>query len=315
MPADFGLAIPDQSGSLAVVTGANSGIGYEASRRLAIAGAEVLLAVRDATKGQQAAATIRAEQPDARVSVEALDLSSLESVAAFTRRMIVQGRPIDVLVNNAGIMSVPTRQQTVDGFELQLGTNYLGHFALTGRLLPLLRQARAPRVVSLSSLAHRDGTIQFEDLQSERRYSAWGAYAQSKLAMLLFAQHLHRLSERHGWRIISTAVHPGLTRTNLHLTGPGLHTGALGSRLVARVIGLFMTFTLTTQAPSRGALPTLFAATSPLAAGGGYYGPSGPFEIVGRPGPARLSPLARDERTADRLWHVSEQLTRVSYQP
>jgi NAD(P)-dependent dehydrogenase (short-subunit alcohol dehydrogenase family) len=307
------FSIPDQTGALAVVTGANSGIGLEVGRRLALAGAEVVLAVRDAAKGQRAAETIRAGQPGASVTVEALDLASLESVAAFAGRLLDRAQPIDILVNNAGVMSVPSRHQTTDGFELQLGTNYLGHFALTGRLLPLLRQASAARVVSLSSIAHQRATVDFADLQSERRYSAWHAYAQSKLAMLLFAQQLHRLTERHDWGIISTAAHPGLTRTNLHLGGPALDATSLYARLAAVVIGLFMTFPLTTQAPARGALPAVFAATSPLAIGGGYYGPNGPFEIVGWPAPAWISPRARDEQTSARLWQLSEQLTGVTY--
>lgn len=311
----LGQQRPDLRGRLAVVTGANSGIGYEVGRGLARDGADVILAVRDTTKGQRAAETIGAEHPSANVTVEALDLASLGSVAAFARRLLDRGRPLDVLVNNAGVMCIPTRHQTVDGFELQLGTNYLGHFALTGRLLPLLRQAPAARVVSLSSLAHHSGTLRFADLQSERRYSAWDAYAQSKLAMLVFALHLQRLSTRHDWGIVSTASHPGLTRTRLHLNGPRLDAGSLTSKLTAIVIGLFMTFPLTTQSAEAGALPTIFAATSPLATGGGYYGPGGPFEIVGRPKPAWIAPSARDEATAARLWEVSERLTGVTFGP
>ena len=209
------------------------------------------------------------------MTVEALDLANLESVASFADSLD-RACPLDILVNNAGVMSVPLRHQTIDGFELQFGTNYLGHFALTGRLLPLLRQAGAARVVSLSSIAHQRASINFADLQSERRYSAWHAYAQSKLAMLLFAEQLHRRSERHGWGIISTAAHPALTRTNLHLGGPALDAELTYARLAAIGIGLFMTFPLIT----RGA------------------GPGRPADPVRRDQPARhRRRLLRPERT------------------
>jgi NAD(P)-dependent dehydrogenase (short-subunit alcohol dehydrogenase family) len=196
----------------------------------------------------------------------------------------------------------------VDGFELQLGTNYLGHFALTGRLLPLLRAASAPRVVSLSSGVANFGRIDFDNLQGERHYGAWRVYAQSKLAMLLYARHLHALSARHGWGVFSAAAHPGASRTNLQTTGPAMGRDGLGrlERLSLRVPGMW-------QEAAAGALPTLYAATSPDARGGGYYGPAGFGELTGAPAPARIPRRGRDDATAERLWQVSERLTGVTY--
>ena len=193
------IDIPDQTGTLAVVTGANSGIGFGVSQRLAAAGALVILAVRNTDKGNQAAQAIRAASPHAQVVVEQLDLASLASVEAFAARLLIRDQPINTLINNAGIMTPPTRHITTDGFELQFGTNYLGHFALTGRLLPLLRKAGSSRVVTLSSLTNRRGAIHFDDLQSERGYRPQRAYGQSKLATLMFAMELNRRSLRSGW--------------------------------------------------------------------------------------------------------------------
>jgi NAD(P)-dependent dehydrogenase (short-subunit alcohol dehydrogenase family) len=303
------IDIPPQTGKLAVVTGANSGIGLETARRLAGAGAQVVLAVRNPTKGAEAVADIRAGQPESKVSAEPLDLSSLASVAGFTQAMAGQDRPIDILVNNAGIMAVPKRAETADGYELQLGTNHLGHFALTGRLLPLLRRADAPRVVTLSSTAARYGRINFDDLQSERKYGAWRAYGQSKLADLLFALELQRRSVANGWGVTSNAAHPGSTHTNLQSTGRNLGKDSQGNGM----IGFFMHFPGVSQMPAQGALPTLYAATSPDAVGSGYYGPDGFQEMNGLPAPARFPKRALDEQDAARLWDVAEQLTEVSY--
>ncbi|WP_035805149.1 SDR family oxidoreductase [Kitasatospora mediocidica] len=303
------IVVPDQSGRLAVVTGANSGIGFETARRLALAGAEVVLAVRDGAKGEAAAELIRRDAPDAVVSVGALDLSSLESVAAFAGLLADRGAPVDLLVNNAGVMAVPTRHSTADGFELQFGTNYLGHFALTARLAPLLRAADAPRVVTVSSLAAHPGRIDFGNLNAERRYSAWDAYSRSKLADLMFALELDRRSARHGWGILSTAAHPGFTRTNLTRNGPALGKapGAFNlNEWSTRVPGVF-------QEPAFGALPSLVAATSARAVGGGYYGPDGLGGLTGLPTTARIPFQARNASTAARLWAVSEQLTAVSF--
>jgi NAD(P)-dependent dehydrogenase (short-subunit alcohol dehydrogenase family) len=274
------------------VTGANSGIGFETAKALALAGAEVILATRCAEKGEAAAEAIRAVAPAAIVVREALDLSDLGSVSAFAAARQVDGRPIDLLVNNAGIMSIPTRKVTVDGFEMQLGTNYLGHFALTGLLLDLLRAAPSPRVITLSSgVAHWPARIHFDDLQLERGYSPRRAYGQSKLATLLFAFELDRRSSAHGWGSLSAAAHPGASHTNLHSTGPrdGKTARLPGSEM--RLLRL----TGNTQS----------------AAQGDYYGPSRRLELVGPPAPARIPRRARDQATARRLWAVSEQLTGV----
>ncbi|WBB67356.1 SDR family oxidoreductase [Micromonospora sp. WMMD812] len=305
-----GYPVPDQSGRLAVVTGANSGIGLETARRLAAAGAELILAVRNTGKGDTAAADIRATVPTARLRVEELDLSRLASVADFARRLTTAGRPLDLLVNNAGVMAVPTRHTTADGFELQFGTNHLGHFALTGHLLPLLAAGDHPRVVTLSSGTHHFGRIDFDDLQSERRYRAQRAYAQSKLATLLFADELQRRSDRHGWGLLSNSAHPGAARTNLQSAGPSLGRGRTETpfsiRLTMRIPGFW-------QDVDQGALPTLYAATSPDATGGEYYGPDNVFGLTGHPAVARKSRRARDTAVGERLWRESERLTGVSY--
>ncbi|GAA3826448.1 SDR family oxidoreductase [Sphaerisporangium flaviroseum] len=305
------IQIPDQTGMLAVVTGANSGIGFETARRLALAGADVVLAVRDPAKGDRAVANISAAGPKGTVSAEPLDLAALDSVAAFAESMNGRGRPIDILVNNAGIMAVPKRHTTADGFELQLGTNYLGHFALTGRLLPLLLKAGSPRVVHVSSGLAQIGKIDFNDLQSERKYRPWGAYAQSKLANLLFAREMRRLSAQHGWGILSAASHPGFTRTNLQTTGPNLGRGADRPDFTA----LFARVTRTVMEPEQGALATVYAATAPDVAGGRYYGPDGRFGLVGMPAVAKMPRRAYDEATAARLWETAERLTGVPFPP
>ncbi|MGH2760284.1 MAG: SDR family oxidoreductase [Actinomycetota bacterium] len=302
------MAIPDLTGRLAVVTGANSGIGLETARRLAGAGAEVVLAVRSTDKGHRAADEITAAHPGAKVHVDELDLSSLKSVEAFATEMAGRARTLDILINNAGVMAPPKRHTTSDGFELQLGTNHLGHFALTGRLLPLLVGAGTSRVVTVSSGAHKTGTIDFDDLQSERSYGPWKAYGRSKLANLLFAQELNRLSVKSGWGVLSNAAHPGATRTNLQTTGPNL--GRDGQRLLGR---LALKIPGMWQEVDTGALPTLYAATSPDAVGAAYYGPDGPFELRGMPTTAKKSRRATDEDVTVRLWRTSEDLTGVSY--
>ena len=214
------LQLPDLTGRLAVITGANSGLGFETARALALAGADVVLATRNAAKGELAAAQIRRAAPRVQVVRAALDLSSLVSVAEFAEARHQAGRPIDLLINNAGIMALPVRRLTADGFEMQLGTNHLGHFALTAQLLDLVRAAAAPRVVTLSSgVAHLwPAQINFDDLQQQRRYSPWRAYAQSKLANLLFALELDRRARTNGWGLLSVAAHPGFARTNLQST-------------------------------------------------------------------------------------------------
>jgi NAD(P)-dependent dehydrogenase (short-subunit alcohol dehydrogenase family) len=297
--------IPPQTGRQAVVTGGSSGLGLEIALALARAGTDVVLAGRDGAKGRAALARIRPLAPAAVVRFERLDLSDQTSVADFAARMVARNYPIDLLVNNAGMMTAGARQETVDGFEMQLGANYLGHFALTGQLLPLLRKSQRPRVVQLSSLAHRQGSIDFEDLQLERGYSPWKAYCQSKLAMLMFALELQRRSDTHGWRLLSAASHPGYVQTDLSARTP---VGRY--RMATR--GL-MFLPLLSQTAEEGALPTLYAATSPDALPGGYYGSTGRFEMVGPPGPAVIGEKARDAEMARRLWEVSEELTGVTW--
>ncbi|MEE6257542.1 SDR family oxidoreductase [Plantactinospora sonchi] len=304
------IDVPDLTGRLAVVTGANSGLGLGLTGRLARAGAEVVLAVRNPEKGAAAIAGIRAELPSARLSLRQLDLSSLASVTALGAALVADGRPVDILVNNAGVMTPPRRELTEDGFELQFGTNYLGHFALTGHLLPLLRAAGGARVVSMSSLTSRLGRLDFGNLQSERRYRPWLAYGRSKLAMLVFARELHRRGTAAGWDIRSNAAHPGATITNLTVTG-ATHGGrrvritALRNRL-AYLAPVW-------QQVETGILPALYAVTSPDAEGGGYYGPAGFAELGGGPAPAKFPASLPDEADTARLWAVSEQLTGVRY--
>jgi NAD(P)-dependent dehydrogenase (short-subunit alcohol dehydrogenase family) len=294
--------VPSQLGRSAVVTGATGGLGYEAALALARAGAEVVLTGRDDRKGQAAIERIGREAVGARVGYARLDLASLASIADFAERM--QSRPsLDLLINNAGVMALPRRQTTADGFEMQFGTNYLGHFALTARLLPLLRKAAAPRVVNVSSLAHRAAFIDFNDLQGQRIYSPWKAYGQSKLAMLIFALELQRRSDKAGWNITSIAAHPGFARTGLFASGPGGLT-SLASDFAASLFG---------QSAADGARPILFAATSPDARPGAYYGPGGLGEVRGPPAQALIMPQARDAATAAKLWDVSAMLTGASF--
>jgi len=303
---DWAIAdIPPQGGKLAVVTGATGGLGYQTAIRLAQAGAEVVLTGRNEAKGREAVSKIRNQFPDAKISFDVLDLASLASVADFARRFATTHSSLDLLINNAGVMALPTRQTTADGFEMQFGTNYLGHYALTARLLALLRRAHQPRVVSLSSIAHRTGFIQFSDLQGQRFYSPWKAYNQSKLAMLMFALELQRRSDAAGWNLISNAAHPGWARTDLFANGPGFGLISVASQFAAPLFS---------QSAESGALPTLFAATSPQAEGGGYYGPNGLYELRGPPAAARIMPQARDKAAAAKLWDVSQQLTGVSFE-
>ncbi|RPE80399.1 MULTISPECIES: SDR family oxidoreductase [unclassified Curtobacterium] len=293
--------LPDQTGRRIVVTGSNSGTGKEAATRLAAAGASVVLAVRTTAKGDAAAAEIRAAHPNADVEVRELDLADLASVRRFADGIVGEDRPIDVLVNNAGVMAPPQRFETVDGFELQFGTNFLGPFALTNLLLPSLLRAEAPRVATMSSLAAIPGRIRFGDLQWERGYNGWRAYGQSKLADLLLALHLHRLTVEADVPLVSTAAHPGYTRTNLQSAGR-----SLGRAKPVRSNNRALPFT---QAVEQGTEPLLYAAVGPNAVGGAYYGPAGPFGLTGPttavsiPGSARSADLARS------LWAVAEDLT------
>jgi NAD(P)-dependent dehydrogenase (short-subunit alcohol dehydrogenase family) len=303
-------SIPSQLGKLAVITGATGGLGLETALALAGAGAEIVLTGRNETKGQAALQRVRAAHPNASIRYEDLNLASLASVADFATRFAATHGALDLLVNNAGVMMPPARHTTADGFELQFGTNYLGHFALTAHLLPLLRAGRAARVVSLSSIAHKlQASIHFDDLQWERRYSPWPAYAQSKLAMLIFAIELQRRSDAAGWGLLSTAAHPGYARTGLQSAGPSL--GLAGPSITERLGKLAEP--IMSHSAAEGALPTLFAATAPNARPGEYYGPLGLFELKGPPGKASISAQARDPALGARLWKVSEVLTGVPF--
>lgn len=295
--------IPSQKGRSAIVTG-TGGLGYETALVLARHGAEVIIAGRNPRKGAEAVARIRADCASASTRFEEVDLASLRSVAAFCDRLNGQRECLDLLVNNAAVMAPPERRETSDGFELQFGTNYLGHFALTAGLLPLLRGGSKARVVTLSSVAARGGAIDFDDLDANNDYHPFAVYSQSKLACLMFAFELHRRSVDGGWGIDSIGAHPGVTRTDLIPNGAG--SDSINGRVRRYLPFLF-------QPAWQGALPTLFAATSPRAEGGGYYGPNWLGETRGYPVEARIPPQALDEGVAARLWAVSEELTGVSF--
>jgi NAD(P)-dependent dehydrogenase (short-subunit alcohol dehydrogenase family) len=299
--------VPDQTGKFAVVTGANSGTGKETARRLAEAGARVVLAVRTVAKGEQARAEILARHPHAQLEVRRVDLADLTSVEAFADGILADGTPLDLLVNNAGVMAPPARMTTADGFELQMGSNYLGPFALTVRLLPALLAAPAPRVATMSSGVSNFGRIAFDDLQWEsRRYSPMLSYAQSKLADLMMTRQLSAIAAERGWNLLSTAAHPGYTVTNLQTAG-----ASLGSDKPKRArftsVGI-----LPKQQVEEGTEPLLYAATSPEAAAGAYYGPGGRFGLVGPTAAARITRRALDTEANRRLWTESERLTGVA---
>lgn len=297
--------IPDLTGRTAVVTGANSGIGLVTAEELARHGAQVTLAVRDPERGRSAADQIRSRAPHSHVEVMTCDLADLGSVRGFAATW-VEGHPggLDLLINNAGVMAIP-RRESADGYEMQLATNHLGHFALTGLLFPALRDDA--RVVTVSSQAHRMGRMNFDDLMGRDRYSPWRAYGQSKLANLLFAAELQRRLGDRGSPQISVAAHPGYAATNLQSVGPAMS----GSRIQATVTALATR--VLAQSPQMGALPTLFAATAPGIAGGDYVGPGGFAEQRGHPKIVGMSAAARDPHAAVRLWEISEDLTDVRY--
>jgi len=284
----------------AIVTGATGGIGYAAAEGLARAGRRVVLTGRNAEKGRAALDRLRRAVPAAEAEFRLLDVSSLDAVAAFTSGW---SGPVGILINNAGIMALPRRRVSVDGFELQLATNYLGHFALTLRLLPALLATPGARVVSVSSLAHRAGQIAFDDLQGERAYSPYRTYGQTKLAMLMFARELQRVATLRGWSLQSLAAHPGWSATDIVTNG-------MGGGLTAGVAHIG--FRLLAQSAADGAKPILFAALDPAAEPGGYYGPARLSETRGPVAPSRVMPQARDAQAAARLWTVSEQLTGVA---
>ncbi|WP_338665373.1 SDR family oxidoreductase [Pararoseomonas sp. SCSIO 73927] len=298
--------MPSQRGRIFLVTGGTSGMGYEDARALAAAGARVVIAARNPQRGEEAIARIRQEVPGAELGFEAVDLAELASVRALAARLGGALPRLDGLINNAAIMAPPERGTSADGMEMQFATNYAGHFVLTAGLLPLLRRGSAPRVVTLSSIAIHRGRIDLEDLQSARAYDGFTAYAQSKLACLIFAIELQRRSEAAGWGVQSMAAHPGVAVTELVARGPGLDSeaGRQWSGMRERM-----------QTAAQGALPTLYAATAPEARGGAYYGPTGPNEISGPLGLATVPAAARDPALAARLWAATEELTGTRFPP
>ncbi len=288
--------IPPQGGRVAIVTGANSGIGYETAKALAAKGATVVMACRNLEKANAAADKIRQEVPEAKLTVMKLDLADLASVRAFTEAFRAKYDTLELLINNAGIM-IPPLTKTKDGFEVQFGANHLGHFALTGLLLPLIQNTQGARVVNVSSGAHRMGSIDFDNLQAEKGYKPWAAYGQSKLANLLFTLRLNELFRETKTDAFAAASHPGYTATNLQ-----------GDSVWARVLN-----PLLGQTPEMGALPTLYAATAPDVKPNDYYGPDGLGGMRGYPKETSTAEAAKDAAVAKRLWTVSEELTGVHY--
>lgn len=297
--------LPRLEGKTIAITGANSGIGYEAARALAGSGAHVVLACRSEKAAAEAITAIRGEHPAASVEALALDLSSLASVRAFAAALTAKHERLDVLINNAGVMALP-RSRTADGFEMQIGTNHLGHFALTGLLLERLVASAPSRIVTVSSAVHQAGSVNFDDLHGEKGYSRWPAYFQSKLCNLLFAYELDRRLRARGHAVRSVTCHPGYASTNLQLGAAKLANSGFWQRMWRLVNGLFA------QSAARGALPTLYAAAAEEAEGSDYIGPR-VFGVWGAPVKQRSSGRSRDEALAKRLWAVTEELTGVSY--
>ena len=308
--AHIDITVPDLTGKRAVVTGASDGMGLGMARRLAAAGAEVILPVRNQRKGEVAIATITEAAPGANVSLRDLDLSSLASVAALGDTLRAEGRPIHILINNAGVMRPPTRQTTADGFEVQFGTNHLGHFALVGHLLPLLREGRA-RVTSQVSVAARSGAINWDDLNWERSYHVMRAYSQSKIAFGLFGLELERRSQALGWGITSNLSHPGVAPTNLLAARPELGRGQeVPARRVIRMLSARGIILGTVETAK---LPALMAATDPDAKPGVLYGPSGFGNLGGPPAEQKMYSPLRRAQDAQRVWKISEELTSTSF--
>ncbi|HSW15328.1 MAG TPA: oxidoreductase [Solimonas sp.] len=298
--------IPRLDGRLAVVTGANSGLGLHTATALAGKGARVVLACRDAGKAATAMQQIRQQQPTAQLQFEALDLSDLGSVREFAQELQQRESRLDLLCNNAGVMALPLRR-TREGFEMQFGTNHLGHFALTGLLLPLLQATPGARVVTVSSLAHHLGRIRLDDLNWQRGYSKWPAYAQSKLANLMFALELGRRLQKAGQGVLSLAAHPGYAATNLQFAGPAMENSGFGRLAMKLGNAVF------SQPADAGAWPTLRAATAADVSNGQFYGPRGFQQVQGPPGLCRTSRAAQDKLVATQLWTLSEELTGVGY--
>jgi NAD(P)-dependent dehydrogenase (short-subunit alcohol dehydrogenase family) len=302
--------IPSQHGRRILITGGNSGIGYEAALELARRGAEVVMPARSLEKANDAITRIRREVSDAKLTPGVLDLASLASVRAFAAFIAKNfpGQSLDLLINNAGVMAVPRRELTVDGYERQFATNYLGPFLLTALLYPQLKPQPGTRIVTVSSGVTNQGKIEFDNLQSERIYKPmFGAYSQSKLADLIFQLELQRRLTTSGSPVLSTGAHPGYAITNLQTSGPA-GVVPLSFRIVEMILK-----PLISQDAAHGALPTLFAATSPAAIPCGYYGPSGFYELKGYPVPAKIAPAAKDLSLSKRLWTETERLTGVSF--
>lgn len=304
--------IPDLSGRRILVTGGASGIGLEAARALAEHGAEILIADRNEIAGRAALGRIREGKPDARVQFRALDLGSLAAVSAFATEVLEEGRSIDVLINNAGIQPIAERRVSADGFELAFGIGHLGHFALTARLMPLLRASPDARIVTVSSLVHGNGRFDWDDLQMEKGYEPQRAYSQTKLANLLFARELQRRLDANGVPIRSIAVHPGVARTSIGKNRKELGAFRFGDHVVTTVLSLVMP--VLGQPAAAGALPTMFAASAPEAQGGGFYGPNGFGGMKGAPVAVAIKPAGQDLEAARRLWSVSEKLTGITWQ-
>lgn len=316
-PDNVARLVPSQAGRRILITGANSGIGFPAARELARAGAHILLGSRDRSKGEAAVARLRAEVPAASVELSLLDLASLASIREFASRELDRSLPLDVLIDNAGVMAPPKRLETSDGFELQFGTNVLGHFALTGLLFPAIEKAvtasaaaqpQPPRIVFLASIAHKRGAINFDDLQSTHSYDPMKAYSQTKLADLMLAFELDRRLRAKASPIWSVAAHPGVANTNLFQVGDFNAFERVIRRLSGHVIGAVL------NSPLEGALPTIYAAVAPEARSGGYYGPQGLQEMRGGDvGNAIIAPQAMGAAVATRLWSACEELTGVRF--
>ncbi len=312
MPKQLDIPVADLTGTRALITGASDGVGFEIAARLARAGADILMPVRNRAKGEAAAARIRERTPGASTAVDALDLASLASVAAFADRVLQDGRAVDILILNAGVMTPPSRQLTEDGFELQLGTNLLGHFALTAQLLPLLRASDA-HVTSQVSIAANQGAVNWDDPNWTRGYDPMKAYSSSKIAFGLFAMELQRRSDAAGWGIRSTLSHPGVTPTNLLAAQPGM--GRPKDTTSVKVIRTLSRLGIIVGTPSSAALAAVYAATSPDARGGRLYGPTGPGHLGGAPAEQPMYTRLRSESDAQRAWALAEELTGVHVAP
>lgn len=308
MPKSPDIAVPDLTGRLALVTGASDGVGFEIAARLARSGAEIIMPVRNLAKGESAAARIRQRTPGAGIHVRSLDLAALDSVASFSDGLLAGGRPIDIQINNAGVMTPPARRLTDDGFELQFATNHLGHFALTARLLPLLQEGHA-RVTSQVSIAADQGAIRWDDLTWERDYDPMKAYSSSKIAFGLFAMELQRRSDAAGWGIRSNLSHPGITPTNLLAAQPGM--GRPDDTKAVRFIRALSRRGILVGTPASAALSAVYAATSPDAEGGRLYGPKGFRHLSGLPAEQRVYSRLEDADAARRVWQLSAKMVGV----